>query len=344
VSELTQLVSGLIECGEVSAVAAAVAQRGRIVASAGLGGPAGHDPLGWRFDLASLTKPLVATAALALVRAQRLDLDAPLGTWLPELPQRVARRPLWALLAHRSGLAAWTSLAARSWSLADVPRRVGEAGLAGAAPAVYSDLGYLVLGLLVERVAGVELERVVADRVSTPLGLVGLSGPRREDPSVCPVVLDRCREVELAEAQQLTIPDLGPPARGWPQDGNAAYLGRWCGHAGAFGTAMDLLRCGQEWLAPGRVLTSSLVERALATPRRGRFALGWWRRRVAGAAGPALGPRAFGHLGFAGGSWWIDPERDLVAVLLAHRTRVDVDLTETRRRFHRMAVAAAERD
>lgn len=343
-SELNQLLAGLIERGEVSAAVAAVVCRGRIVAAQGVGGPADQSPLGWRFDLASLTKPLVATTALALVREQALDLDAPLGRWLPELPPRVARRPLWALLAHRSGLAAWTSLEARGWSLADVPLRVGEAGLAQAPIGVYSDLGYLALGLLVERAAGAPLEQVVAQRVSGPLGLAGLAGPRRGDPSVCRVLLDRRREVELARDQALEISTVEAPPRGWPQDGNAGHLGAWCGHAGAFGCAVDLLRCGQEWLEPSRVLTPDLVGRALSTPTRGRFALGWWRRRVAGAAGPALGPRAFGHLGFAGGSWWIDPDRELIAVLLAHRTRVDVDLTKVRQRFHRLAVAAAERD
>jgi CubicO group peptidase (beta-lactamase class C family) len=343
VSALNALIDGLVESGAATAAAAAVAHRGRVIEQCGRGGDPAVDPVRWRFDLASLTKPLVATTALALVRAGTLDLEAPVARWLPELPPRVGRRPLWALLAHRSGLAAWTSLEARGWSVRDLLAEAEGAGLADAPLGSYSDLGYLALGLLLERASATPLESLVSAVLGEPLGLVGLSGPRPGDGSICPSLLDRSREHQLAAAQGLQPRELAAPARGWPQDGNAAHLGHMCGHAGAFGTVADLVRCGQEWLEPGRVLSRHLVERALRTPRRGRFALGWWRRRVAGAAGPALSPSSFGHLGFAGGSWWIDPERELVMVLLAHRTRVDVDLTEVRQRFHRLAVASAGR-
>ena len=70
----------------------------------------------------------------------------------------------------------------------------------------------------------------------------------------------------------------------------------------------------------------------------GRYALGWWWRRMRGHAGPALSPSAFGMVGFTGGSCWLDPERGLIAVLLSHRTSSRFDLAPWRRRFHRVAV------
>ncbi|MGE5233111.1 MAG: hypothetical protein ACM3OB_03285, partial [Acidobacteriota bacterium] len=109
-------------------------------------------------------------------------------------------------------------------------------------------------------------------------------------------------------------------------------------HAGLFGDAAALLALGREWLQPRRVLTGRQVERALGGPR-GLYALGWARGRIRGTAGPALDPRSFGHVGFTGGSLWIDPRRRLLCVLLGHRLDARSDLRPWRRRFHHLAVA-----
>jgi CubicO group peptidase (beta-lactamase class C family) len=89
-------------------------------------------------------------------------------------------------------------------------------------------------------------------------------------------------------------------------------------------------------LAPGRVLKPRDVADALGYGER--YALGWWWRRMRGHAGPALSARAFGMVGFTGGSSWSDPQRGLVAVLLTHRRSPTFDLAPWRRRFHRLAV------
>jgi CubicO group peptidase (beta-lactamase class C family) len=124
-----------------------------------------------------------------------------------------------------------------------------------------------------------------------------------------------------------------------PQDGNARFLmkrGGLTGHAGLFGTARDLWKLGAEWAAPRRLLKQEAVAKALT----GRpFLLGWWRRTLRGSAGPALPPGSFGHTGFTGGSLWIDPTRQRVLVLLAHRTSPGDDFNRWRRRFHALAAA-----
>jgi CubicO group peptidase (beta-lactamase class C family) len=157
-------------------------------------------------------------------------------------------------------------------------------------------------------------------------------GPR---PGVAESHLDNDREVELASQQGWQIHPVRQVPRGTVQDGNARFLGGMAGHAGLFGTAGSLWKLGREWLAPGRVLKAPSVAAALG--QGGRYALGWWRRRMRGQAGPALSPRAFGMVGYTGGSCWMDPDRGLVAVLLTHRRTSTLDLAPWRRRFHRLA-------
>lgn len=151
------------------------------------------------------------------------------------------------------------------------------------------------------------------------------------------------KEVELAAKAGFTVPDLGPPPIGIPQDGNARFLlglgvpGGVLGHAGLFGGARDLWRLGAEWLEPGRVLKPDGA--ALALKGGGPFALGWWRRRAQeGGGGWALSSSAFGHTGFSGNSLWIDPERRRVFVLLGSRLDPATDINHWRRAFHARAV------
>jgi CubicO group peptidase (beta-lactamase class C family) len=132
---------------------------------------------------------------------------------------------------------------------------------------------------------------------------------------------------------------------GRPQDGNARFLvglggGGVLGHVGLFGDARALWRLGVEWLAPGRLLKPEEVAAALSGG--GPFALGWWRRTLRNSAGRALPPSAFGHTGFAGNSFWIDPERRRIYVLLASRIDPLMDMNRWRRRFHRVAAASFE--
>ncbi len=119
---------------------------------------------------------------------------------------------------------------------------------------------------------------------------------------------------------------------GTVQDGNARFLGGMAGNGGLFGTASALWKLSREWLCSGPRAAGRDVADALGYGER--YALGWWWRRMRGHAGPALSARAFGMVGFTGGSCWSDPERGLVAVLLTHRRSPSFDLAPWRRRFH----------
>jgi CubicO group peptidase (beta-lactamase class C family) len=150
------------------------------------------------------------------------------------------------------------------------------------------------------------------------------------------------KEVELAAGLGITIADLGPPAVGQPNDGNARFLighrggtggtGFTEGHSGLFGRAHDLWRLGAEWLEPRKLLKREAVASALAGD--GPYALGWERATRTNSAGPSLSSSSYGHTGFAGGSLWIDPEARRILVLLTHRTDPGNDMNAWRRRFH----------
>lgn len=298
-----------------------------------------------RFDFASVTKPFTATLALVLDDEGTLPLETRIGEVWPEAQRNLARRPLSDLLRHRSGLAGWTPLYHRCRSVEEAFELILRGGdLLGAKAGTYSDLGYMLWGATAERRMGKSLADLLRSRVLEPLGLSSIEASPGERPDLAASFMGTGKEVELAARAGFTVPDLGPPPIGWPQDGNARFLvglglrGGVLGHAGLFGGARDVWRLGAEWLAPGSLLKQVSVDAALKGG--GPFALGWWRRRLRNSAGRALSPTAFGHTGFAGNSLWIDPERRRVFVLLGARLDPATDMNRWRRSFHTVAVRA----
>ncbi|MBV8202285.1 MAG: beta-lactamase family protein [Acidobacteria bacterium] len=351
---LERLVDALVSSGTASAAVALVGDRRQVewtrASGWARGGPAQGRPAEaatW-LDYGSLTKPFVATAALALDRAGALPLGTTLGEVFAGADRRLARLPLAELLRHGAGMRAWTPLYARCSSLAEVEALLLSGALLGARAGTYSDLDYLLWGLAAERALGRPLAALVAERVLAPLGLAGsVAAAPGALPQVAESRMDSGREVELAARQGLAVALLPPPPLGLPQDGNARFLaalagppaaGALWGHCGLFGSAAGLWRLGAEWLEPRLVLHNE--EAAAALAGKGPFALGWWRRRHRGGGGPALSAGSFGHTGYAGGSLWIDPLQSRVFVLLAHRTEPLSNMNRWRRRFHAAATRA----
>lgn len=298
-----------------------------------------------RFDIASVTKPIVATLALALDAAGALPLELPVGDAWPEAHPDLARRPLSDLLRHRSGLAAWAPLYHLCRSREEALALLLGGRFLGARPGTYSDLGYLLWGMTAEKVMEEPLWRLLRTRVlAHPLWLSGVvpsPGPMKD---VAESRMGTGKEVELAAGLGLTVPDLGPPSTGQPNDGNSRFLiglrggtGFTEGHAGLFARAQDLWRLGAEWLEPRRLLKREAVASALGGD--GPYALGWERATRTNSAGPSLSASSYGHTGFAGASLWIDPEARRILVLLTHRTDPGNDMNSWRRRFHTLVQA-----
>jgi len=288
-----------------------------------------------RFDYASLTKPFVATLGLLLDRDGTLPLKSRIGAVWPRAHRELRRRSVDNLLRHRAGLVGWAPLYSRCRSVEEVTELILFGGLLGARTGTYSDLGYILLAMTIERVTGKPLFDLLRERVLEPLELSSVGAPGPLD-SLVPLRMGTAKEVSLGAKLGLSLSDLGPPPAGLPQDGNGRFLVRLGmsvpGHVGLFGDARSLWRLAAEWLAPGRLLQPGEVSRALAGA--GPFALGWWRQTVRGSAGPALSDGSFGHTGFAGGSVWSDPVRGAVYVLLSSRLDPMDDMNRTRRRFH----------
>ncbi len=339
--KLEQFVARLVNEGLVAAAAALVgsAEHVELEASAGISGQALDGPEGSRrlFDLASLTKPCMATLALRLDRAGRLPLDLTVGDVWPRAAERLRQRTLDDLLRHRAGFQPWAPLYRRCRRPQNVSRLLLAGDLLGARAGTYSDLDYVLWGLTAERVLGERLGRALQIFLTDPLGTRLLKASPGPSAQVVPCGLDNARERALAGDLGLAVAAAPAPPLGTPQDGNARFLGGLGGHAGLFGSARSLWRLAREWLNPGWVLDREQVAAALEGP--GRWLLGWSRRQVKGDAGPVLSPSSYGHTGFTGGSLWIDPEAERILILLAHRTSVEVDLAPWRRRFHRLALS-----
>ncbi len=263
------------------------------------------------FDLASLTKP-VATASSVLVLADqgRVDLDAPLGKYLPELGARGVAT-LRQALTHTAGFLADTPYADYDGGADEAVRRIALHALRypPGSDTRYSDVGFLLLGEVVRRVTGKDLAAFAREAVFAPLGMTEtgfLPGPE---------LRLRAAPTENVDGRWLT---------GEVHDPRARLLGGVAGHAGVFSTPHDLTLFAQAMLgAPGPAFLSPRSLRAFAAPHdvpRAVRALGWDVRSAYSAnRGTALSPRAFGHGGYTGTSLWIDPEKDLFILFLSNR-------------------------
>ena len=262
-----------------------------------------------QFDLASVTKPIVGLALLRLVDRGALDLGATVGEVLEDWPQGpMARADLRSLLTHTSGAPGPTPLWREHERRNSLLQTVAELEFTEPGRWRYSSMGFIVLGLVAERAAGMSLDQLVAREITGPLGMASTGyGP-----------VDRARAVATEDC-----PWRGHVVRGDVHDENAVVLGGIAGHAGLFGTADDLGLLGTallrgELFGPG-------TDRAMQGADDGR-PLGWWPREQCSYLGDDFGPQAFGHTGFTGTSLVIDPAADRWFVLLANRVHPSREL------------------
>jgi CubicO group peptidase (beta-lactamase class C family) len=302
------------------------------------------------FDLASLTKPLLAYCLARLVDTGRLRPDQTLAELLPWTASTpVARTSLEALLCHRAGLLAHVELfgalrdggsfdrdaalrLATTSTLALGPDAAALAADPLAAAPLYSDLGFILLGEAVRAAAGVELDALL-EREAIAFGAPGLGSSRQWG------LTGSARAVPTE-----TVPGRGGRLRGVVHDENAfALYGQGCsGHAGAFGRIRDVaaFACTMLDCAQGR--SARLSPRATAlllTERPGGSMRGGFDGKApqGSSAGDVLSPASFGHLGFTGTSFWCDPKQDLAVVLLTNRvcpSRGNIAIRAARPKLH----------
>lgn len=251
------------------------------------------------FDLASVTKPLfTARTILQAVEAGKFDLDDPISSFLPELAWMqdtpLKDRSVRQLLTHTAGLPAWLPL--YTWGDTDTIRaRFMQEPFAMQEPGnvVYSDLGYILLGRILEKVYDQPLSAFKLDA-----GLAFHPDPEQS------VATEHCAW-------------RGRVLRGETHDENAASLGGVSGHAGLFGTLAGVLNQA-ELLLRGGWLSPAAQAAALRPAAEGR-SLAFVTAQPSFSAGSLASPDAFGHTGFTGTGLWVDPQRGLAWTLLTNR-------------------------
>jgi len=291
------------------------------------------------FDLASLTK-VVATTAMAMILYERglLDLEAPVTAIVPEFAGQFAgddpiRREitLRMLLAHSSGLPAYEKLFLRAQAREDLLQAAFTTPLTAApgAHAEYSDIGFIILGVVLERLADESLAAFCQREIFGPLGMTHTTfNPAHAlKSSIPPTADDRDFRHRIIQGEV--------------QDENASVLGGVAGHAGLFSTAEDLAKFAHVMLNDGHpILRSSTVElfaRRETAPAGTSRALGWDTPSAPSQSGKYFSSRSFGHLGYTGTSLWIDAERPLSITLLTNRTWPDCQnqaIKQVRPAFH----------
>jgi len=327
------------------------------------------------FDLASVTKA-VATTTMAMLLYERglLELDAPVAGTVPEfladscgeVDHRRRDVTFRMLLAHSSGLPAYEKLFLKTQVREELLRAAFTTSLSADpnSRAEYSDIGFIILGAALERIAGEPLDIFCQREIFGPLAMANTTfNPPAELRYHIPPTLDdhtfRHRIIQ-----------------GEVHDENAFVLGGVAGHAGLFSTAEDvskfahaILECGagapsaSSGQAPAREApksqqtsgkcrhilkpeTLALFTRRESLPAGTSRALGWDTPSAPSQAGKHFGPTSFGHLGYTGTSIWIDPDRQLSITLLTNRTWPDCSnqaIKQVRPKFHDAIIEALDK-
>jgi serine-type D-Ala-D-Ala carboxypeptidase len=191
--------------------------------------------------------------------------------------------------------------------------------------AEYSDIGFIILGVALERIAAESLDAFCQREIFGPLGMAKTTfNPPQQLRGQIPPTADE-REGRNSVAAHSTFRNR--IVQGEVQDENAFVLGGVAAHAGLFSTAEDVARFAQMMLAGGNPIlrpeTIALFTRREASPSGTSHALGWDTPSVPSQSGKYFGPRSYGHLGYTGTSLWIDPDRQLSITLLTNRTWPD---------------------
>ena len=335
---IDSIVNAAIEARATPGAAVAIGRNSRIIKMQGYGNldyrPGfGHVTDSSIYDLASLTKVVATTtAAMMLIEEGKIQLDAPLSRYLPEMLQYPDKQVITVrnILLHNAGFRAFAPL----WRNARGPEQYMRAMLElpleyqTGSRTIYSDFGPMLLGIAMERAAGQSLDEIVRTRLFGPLGMretlynplaqtLARSGTAASDESsplfsrIAPTEIDT-----LFRRQHM---------HGRVHDENAFAFGGVAGHAGLFSSARDLAKFAQMLLNGGffngrRYLSAETINMFTRRQSEGSSrALGWDTPARNSSAGDYFSTSAFGHTGFTGTSMWMDPATGVFVILLTNR-------------------------
>lgn len=300
------------------------------------------------FDIASITK-VVATTAMAMLLYQRglLDLYAPVSALVPEFLSDAAQDPrrrnvtFHMLLTHSSGLPAYEKLFLKTGNREALLHAVFTMPLTAdpASRAEYSDIGFILLGIALERLAQESIDHFCQREIFAPLGMTCMTfnPPEVIHSKIPPTADDQAFRHRIIQGEV--------------NDENASVMGGVAPHAGLFSTGADLAKYAHSLLNGGHPIlrreTVALFTRRESVPTGTSRALGWDTPGAPSQSGKYFSPNSFGHLGYTGTSLWIDPDRQLAIVLLTNRTWPDSSnhrIKSIRPKFHDAVAEALRRN
>ncbi len=310
------------------------------------------------FDLASLTKPLMtATVLCRLIAKNRISLENKIIRHIPEFGSDDNFKndlSIQQLLRHSSGLPGYVAYYEKILSsLSSMPNVTPDKYPALAknslkqwilqepleytpdSKSVYSDLGFMILGWIIEKITGKNLDKIYHFEVlrhlpSVELGLFNVSQKRQtKRPSFVSTSYCDWRKTELC---------------GEVYDDHAYLLGGMSGHAGLFGTARGVYYVANEWMQAqkenGRLLDDNTVQSFIQKQSvpHSTYQLGWDSPSPEGSqGGNKISQNSIGHLGYTGTSLWIDLEREKIVVFLTNRVHYP-DFKEKESQFKKLRV------
>jgi CubicO group peptidase (beta-lactamase class C family) len=364
---ISSFLSERIAAGDFPSAVYIVAERGAAIFADALGNavvnprpiPATSETI---YDLASLTKPLVTGLLCSRrVEAGELTLDSSVAHYLAEF-DRTDKQDITVreLLTHTSGLPAWQPL----YILAEGERDRAAGAIANlkleykpGTRVVYSDLGFILLGFLLERMTGNRLAKLARQEIIEPLKLqrTFFNPEQAMQTGIAACEIGNGYEREMCNTTGGS--DYGDWRKdliwGEVHDGNAHFLGGAAGHAGLFSTAQETFVLAQQFLAGESKLlkpeTCNLFRQNMTPGLEQARSLSWQLAATKdSSAGPDLPGESFGHTGFTGTSCWIDPEQERVFILLTNRTHARnlpfANINSVRQRFHSLAATALEKN
>ncbi|HKP45885.1 MAG TPA: serine hydrolase domain-containing protein [Pyrinomonadaceae bacterium] len=365
-TNISTLLRSRIDAGDFPSAVYVVAQNGQMVFGDALGDavrePEEHAAtLETIYDLASLTKPLVTGMLCArMLERREIALDDPIKQYLPEFD--VAGKEtitLQHLVSHTSGFPAWRPLYLLAGDPRNAIRAIADQPLEHkpGERVIYSDLGFIVLGFLLQQLSGLSLpelaRREIFDRLDLSRSFFLPSAAMRTGVAAC--------ETGNAYERDMCERDFsGHSYTGWRSgtiwgevhDGNANFLGGAAGHAGLFSNAAETLVLANQFIGELSALLSSetcqLFRESLTNGLNEARSLAWQLAATKDStAGERLPPDAFGHTGFTGTSCWIDASKARTFILLTNRTHARplpfANINAVRREFHSLAADALDR-
>ena len=360
--DISNLLDEHIKAGDFPSAVYLVGESGKVVFTEALGHSAVEpyrieNKLDTIYDLASLTKPLI-TGLLCARRIElgELTLDSSVSHYLPEFDRTdKSMITVRELLTHTAGLPAWRPI----YLLAeDEPERAAGAianldlEYKPGTRVVYSDLGFIALGILLARMTGHALSEMARSEIFEPLELRQTFFNPEE---ALQTGIAACETGNAYECQMIEQSGAGAYQNsrqrliwGEVHDGNAYFLGGAAGHAGLFSSAPDTFTLAQQFLPESSKLltreTCALFRTNMTPGLEESRSLAWQLAETSeSTAGLDLPRDSFGHNGFTGTSLWIDPDHARVFILLTNRTHARAlpfaNINAVRRRFHSLAVA-----